>query len=110
VKVLFSSWNGEVVDNREIALESWKDAPLVKLPVEFDLENNITAFMGWDGIILAKEGVHIVDMCAAYMQAVQKKSCGIEDLPSASHKSSLSRYRINPVNWEGCFKPLKNRA
>jgi len=76
VKVLFSSWNGEVVDNREIALENWKDAPLVKMPVEFDVENNITAFMGWDGFVLAKEGVHIVDMCAAYMKEVQKQSCG----------------------------------
>jgi formate dehydrogenase (NADP+) beta subunit len=76
VKVLFSSWNGEVVDNRELAPENWMDAPLVKLPIEFDTENNIAAFMGWSGIILAKEHVHIVDMCASYMKEVQKQSCG----------------------------------
>ncbi len=76
MKVLFSSWNGEVVDNRELSSENWMDAPLVKMPIEFDAENNIAAFMGWNGIILAKEHVHIVDMCASYMKEVQQQSCG----------------------------------
>ncbi len=32
--------------------------------------------MGWDGIALFDDEVDIVDMCAKYVEAVQKESCG----------------------------------
>ena len=76
MKLFFTSWNDEIVDNRGVTPEKWNDAPLVKLPLEFDTENSITAFMGWGGIILAKESVNIVDMCSRYMEKVQEESCG----------------------------------
>lgn len=75
MKVLFSSWNDEVIDNRKVKPDDWKDAPSLKLPTEFDKENSITAFMGWAGIILLQDA-HLVDMCARYMDEVQKESCG----------------------------------
>jgi len=76
MKLFFTSWNDEIVDNRGIAPDQWNDAPHVKLPLEFDAENNITGFMGWAGIILAKESVDVVDMCSRYMAKVQEESCG----------------------------------
>lgn len=76
MKLFFTSWNNEVVDNRGLVPEKWSDASHVKLPLEFDTENSITAFMGWGGIILAKESVNVVDMCSRYMQKIREESCG----------------------------------
>jgi formate dehydrogenase (NADP+) beta subunit len=76
MKLLFSSWNDQIIDNRGVNFDDWRDAPAVKLPLEFDNENRITAFMGWSGIVLVKEAVQIVDMCRRYIGEVQKESCG----------------------------------
>jgi formate dehydrogenase beta subunit len=76
MKLFFTSWNDEVVDNRGVVSDKWKDVPQIKLPVAFDAENSIAAFMGWGGLILTKDSVNIVHMCAHYMAAVQSESCG----------------------------------
>ena len=73
--VIFSSWQGEIIDNRGKARESF-EAPKVKLPGEFEKGLPVKAFMGWDGIILCDESVDIVDMSVRYVEAVQKESCG----------------------------------
>lgn len=73
--VIFSSWQGEIIDNRGKARESF-GAPSVKLPGEFEKGLPVRAFMGWDGIILCDESVDIVDMSLKYAEAVQKESCG----------------------------------
>ncbi|HVN96194.1 MAG TPA: FAD-dependent oxidoreductase [Syntrophorhabdaceae bacterium] len=73
--VIFSSWQGTIIDNRGKA--SNECAPLqVKLPDEFEKGVSVKAFMGWDGIIIRDEAVDIVDMCLKYVSAVQKESCG----------------------------------
>jgi len=54
--VIFSSWQGEIIDNRGKARESF-EAPKVKLPGEFENGLPVKAFMGWDGIILCDESV-----------------------------------------------------
>ena len=73
--VIFSSWQGEIIDNRGKAREAY--TPLqVKLPAEFEKDVPVKAFMGWDGIIVCDESVDIVDMCLKYAEAVQKESCG----------------------------------
>ena len=76
MKVLFSSWNDEIIDNRGADPANWKNAPILKLPAEFDKQNNITAFMGWSGIILLKDNINIVDMCTRFIEKVQCESCG----------------------------------
>ena len=76
MKVLFSSWNDEIIDNRGADPANWKDAPLLKLPAEFDKQNNITAFMGWSGIILLKDNINIIDMCTRFIEKAQCESCG----------------------------------
>lgn len=76
MKLLFSSWNNEIIDNRGLDPEKWKAASSVSLPLEFDPENNINAFMGWAGLVIIKDSIGIVDMCLKYIQEVQKASCG----------------------------------
>ncbi|MHB8111378.1 MAG: FAD-dependent oxidoreductase [Syntrophorhabdaceae bacterium] len=72
--VIFSSWQGEMIDNR--GKPSEPGALKVKLPAEFDKGLPVKAFMGWDGIIICDDNVDIVDMSLKYVEAVQKESCG----------------------------------
>ena len=74
--VLFSSWQGELIDNRGKGKEEFSAPKQLKLPEEFAAGEPIKAFMGWDGIALFDDKVDIVDMCAKYVEAVQKESCG----------------------------------
>jgi formate dehydrogenase (NADP+) beta subunit len=74
--ILFSSWQGELVDNRGKGERDRREPGNIKLPDEFMKGERIKAFMGWDGIVLCDEDVDIVDMCAEYAAAVQRESCG----------------------------------
>ena len=74
--VLFSSWQGELVDNRGKKKEDYTAPKRLKVPHEFQEGEPIKAFMGWDGFALFEEGVDLVDMCARYVEAVQAESCG----------------------------------
>jgi len=70
--VVFSSWGGKVVDNRQ---GGEPQAAVFKLPDSYLDEGRIGAFMGWDGIILYDREVDIVTMAAEYMKRVQEKYC-----------------------------------
>ncbi len=74
--IVFSSWQGEVVDNRTAGEGERKQPANVKLPPEFQPGERIRAFLGWDGIILRDADADIVGMCAGYAEAVQQESCG----------------------------------
>ncbi len=71
-EVMFSSWGGEVIDNRKSG--ELQDLP-VKLPSSYLNEGRVGAFMGWDGIILTDKNVDIVAMAAEYIKRVQEKYC-----------------------------------
>lgn len=73
--VIFSSWQGEVIDNRGTA-EDARSPAKVKLLDEFRPGQPIKAFVGWDGIVLRDNDVDIVGLCARYAEAVQSESCG----------------------------------
>ena len=75
-KIIFSSWQEELVDNRKAEEKDRKHPANVPLPSEFRPGERIKAFMGWDGIVLCDDDVDIVDMCAKYAEAVQEESCG----------------------------------
>jgi len=75
-KILFSSWQGQVIDNRGKPQEEFEEVPGVNLPLDYNGEGQIKAFMGWDGLAIRDADVNIVDMCRAYMEAVQNESCG----------------------------------
>ena len=74
--IVFSSWHGRVVDNRGKPQEEFEEVPGLNLPSGYDGEGRIKAFMGWDGLAIRDADVDIVDMCRAYIEAVQKESCG----------------------------------
>ncbi len=74
--VIFSSWQDELIDNRKVEEKERKTPQNIVIPAEFSPGERISAFMGWDGIVLHDEEVDIVDMCAKYVEAVQGESCG----------------------------------
>jgi len=74
--VLFSSWGGVVTDNRGKPEAERQPAAALNLPLEFDKETKIKAFIGWDGIVIRDTDVNIVDLIRAYLEAVQNESCG----------------------------------
>ena len=74
--ILFSSWGGAVVDNRGKPEAERAPIPNLNLPLEFDKEKKVRAFIGWDGIAIRDPEVNLIDLIRAYMEAVQKESCG----------------------------------
>ena len=71
-EVVFSSWGGKVVDNRQ---GNEPAAAAFKLPGNYLEEGNVGAFMGWDGLIVLDKNIDIVTMAAEYMKRVQEKYC-----------------------------------
>ncbi len=74
--ILFSSWGGVVTDNRGKPEAERQPVATLNLPLEFDKERKIKAFIGWDGIVIRDPEVNIVDLIRAYLEAVQDESCG----------------------------------
>jgi formate dehydrogenase beta subunit len=74
--VLFSSWGGVVTDNRRKPEAERQPVAALNLPLEFDKERKIKAFIGWDGIVLRDTEINMVDLIRAYLEAVQNESCG----------------------------------
>jgi formate dehydrogenase beta subunit len=74
--VLFSSWGGQIVDNRGKDLSDYKPVNNAVLPEYFKQDEKLKALMGWYGILLRSTEVDVVDLCREYMAAVHKTSCG----------------------------------
>jgi len=74
--ILFSSWGGVVTDNRGKPEAEKQPVSVLNLPLEFDKERKIKAFIGWDGIVIRDPEVNMVDLIRAYLEAVQEESCG----------------------------------
>lgn len=74
--ILFSSWGGEIVDNRERSEGDRIPLKNLSLPLEFDKERKIRAFVGWDGIVIRDSSVNLIDLTRAYIEAIQRESCG----------------------------------
>lgn len=74
--LLFSSWNGMVVDNRGKDLQAYEAVENAQLPENFTQDEKIKALIGWYGIVLRSADVNVVDLCREYMENVHKTSCG----------------------------------
>ena len=72
-QVVFSTWGGNTVDNRNVSGEP--QSVSYRLPVAFDGQRPLRAFMGWDGIILFDRDVDVPAMTAEYMKRVQTLYC-----------------------------------
>jgi formate dehydrogenase beta subunit len=103
--IVFSSWQGEVVDNRRLAEGERKQPANVTLPPEFAPGEPIKAFMGWDGIILRDADADIVGMCASYAEAVQKESCG-KCFPCRIGSRIVSDRLAKIASGEGCREDI----
>ncbi len=76
-KVFFSTWQGEVIDNRGVKTEDWSEASS-KFPTSFDAQNETKAFVGWDGFALFDDSVDVVKLAINYARQYQEYSeaCG----------------------------------
>ena len=76
--ILFSSWGGNIVDNRGKETQDYDRVDQVQLPEYFRQDEKIKALMGWNGFILRSEDVDIIDLCHKYLKAVHdySKDCG----------------------------------
>ncbi len=73
-QVAFSSWGRQVIDNRQGG-DAEVEVAKKKLPVTFDGEKKISAFMGWDGLIINDPNIDVVAMAAEYAKHVQEDYC-----------------------------------
>jgi formate dehydrogenase (NADP+) beta subunit len=74
--IIFSSWAGQIVDNRDDTNTDSNPGKAIALPEKLRDNESIKAFMGWNGFVIRSEDVHVVDLCRAYMAAVRDQSCG----------------------------------
>ncbi len=76
-KVLFSTWQGEFIDNRNIAKDEWIESSF-KVPASYDENKSSKIFIGWNGLVVFEEGVDVVKAGAEYAAQYQEYSeaCG----------------------------------
>ncbi len=72
--VLFSSWAGSVVDNRGKGPQEYEPAVGLEFAQSFSETQEIKALAGWKGLVIRSEGVDIVDLCRAHLEAVREES------------------------------------
>ncbi|GAF70569.1 unnamed protein product, partial [marine sediment metagenome] len=73
--VIFSSWNGKMVDNRKgktSKAPKRADITLPKLPEE----EKPLALMGWNGLVVMNPEADIVSLTLRYLKEIRKLSCG----------------------------------
>ncbi len=73
--VLFSSWNAEIIDNRNKSAAERTELKELNLPGQLE-SKEIKAFIGWAGMVITDSGVNIVAALAEYYKKMQKESCG----------------------------------
>jgi len=75
--IIFSSWGGEIIENRGDEAQSPVSIKDLDLPEYFKQDEKIKALMGWKGIVLRSPDVDIIDLCRAYFEAVlaHSKTC-----------------------------------
>ncbi len=72
--IIFSSWGGQVVDNRGREAASFEAVEKAELPEFFRPGQRIRALAGWDGILIRDPEVDVVDLVKAYLEEVHKVS------------------------------------
>jgi len=105
-QVVFSSWGREVVDNRQGGETDLASINL-KLPENYLDQGKISAFMGWDGIILLDKETDVVAMAAEYMKRVQEKHCCAKCSPGKRGTRVLQDTLARIVNGQGQEKDLE---
>ncbi len=74
-RVFFSSWNGQIIDERLKAAEERKELKELKLPDQMG-DKTVKAFIGWAGLVVNDPDLELVPALAAFYSRMQKESCG----------------------------------
>ena len=76
-KVVFSTWQGEFIDNRDKPESEWEESSF-KVPESYDGNRDSKVFIGWDGLVVFDENVDIVKAGTMYAAQYQEYSeaCG----------------------------------
>ncbi len=76
-EILFSTWQGEHIDNRNRPKEEWV-ASSFKLPLEYDSNTPSRAFIGWDGVAIFDPDIDAVKLACEYAAQYQiySEACG----------------------------------
>lgn len=74
-RVFFSSWNGNIVDEREKAEHERLDLEHFDLPSQLN-KKDFKAFIGWAGLIVVEPEINLVEALLEYYLRVQQESCG----------------------------------
>jgi formate dehydrogenase beta subunit len=76
-KVVFSTWQGEFIDNRGKPSSEWSESSF-KLPETYHGERKSKAFVGWDGVAIFDEDIDAVELACRYAAQYQEYSeaCG----------------------------------
>jgi formate dehydrogenase beta subunit len=72
--IVFSSWGGQIVDNRSGQSIAASTAD-IKVPLSY-ANNEVAAFMSWDGLVISDKNVSVVALANAYMREAAKLACG----------------------------------
>lgn len=72
--VSFSSWNGKIVDNRKGKVSKAAKSVDIKLPAQ--LGDNVSAVMGWSGLVVMDPDADIISLTINYLKEARKLSCG----------------------------------
>ncbi len=98
--IIFSSWAGQVIDNRDDSKTDSSASQEIPWPEKLSENESIKAFMGWDGFVIRSKDVHVVDLCRAYMEAVRNQSCG-KCIPCQSGTTVMAKTLEAICNGEG---------
>lgn len=74
-KVVFSSWNGKVIDNRKGKTPKAFKGKTVAFP-RLPEEEKALAFMGWNGLVVLNPRADILGLTLDYLREARKLSCG----------------------------------
>jgi formate dehydrogenase beta subunit len=76
-RVLFSTWRGELIDNRNKAIDEQTPSAFA-LPENYTADKASKAFIGWDGVALFDSDIDVVKLATQYAAQYQvySEACG----------------------------------
>ena len=96
--IIFSSWGGEIVENRGDETQEQVSIKNLDLPEYFKQDEKIKALMGWKGIVLRSPEVDIIDLCREYFEAI------------LAHSKTCDKCNYCKTGWEEMLEVFEDMA